>query len=375
MLNKLSKTTFSLDEEFLRHHYIANELRSDAVNFNNRFRYGPCEHQRFLTMVFDKDPWLHQSNVHLRFIRLVNDNTAQHCEFDEHAKFYCDFKIPPGSGRAHPSIMSVEFSAENVCEIPIEVTSTLTAGDTVIQLDFSAIQNYSEASKSSDKVILLFNIRVPRLHELDRRHFNVTVCTMVNDLHSPLLVEWLVYNIALGVEHFYLFDNRKHFPSSDGRYVDNQLLHSAIRPFLDANLVTLIYFPYSPSGAYWWNVVQVSTFAVMFHQFREYNKWVGIYDLDEFFLPFNRFRDEGKDILDILTEMDEQASSPASPYVLLGPGSHPDAAWFNTVEMFCDVNGTTAAVSKRRKALTTHCFIEGGRFYEMDIVNGKFRSL
>ena len=180
-----------------------------------------------------------------------------------------------------------------------------------------------------------------------------------------------MYNIALGVEHFYFFDNRKHFPSADGRHTDHQLTHSAIRPFLDANLITLIYFPYSPSGSYWWNVIQVSTFATMFHQFREYNTWVGIYDVDEFFLPTRRFREQGKDILAILTEMEEQVRLPSPSYVLRGaPGTVPDAAWFNTVEMFCDMNGTTAAVSKRRKALTTHCFIEGGKFYEIDIING-----
>lgn len=304
---------------------------------------------------------MYHSEANLIFIRLVNDFTAQRCEFDTHAKFYCDFKIP-GS---RLSTVSVELSPENSCKIPIEVTSILAAEDSAIHLDFSVIQE-----NNSTRETLLSNIRVPRLHELDRRHFNVTVCTMVNDLHSPLLVEWLVYNIALGVEHFYFFDNRKYFPSSDGRYVDPQLAHSAIRPFLDANLITLIYFPYSPSGTYWWSVVQVSTFAVMFKQFREYNKWVGIFDIDEFFLPIRRFREEGKDILDILTEMDEKANTPSSSFVLKFPGITPDAAWFNTAEMFCDVNGTAAAVSKKRKALTTHCFIEGGRYYEIDIVNG-----
>lgn len=323
-----------------------------------------------MTAVFDKDPWVYHSEAHLIFIRLVNDHTAERCEFDKHAKFYCDFKIP-GSRRSDLSTLSVELSPENSCKIPIEVTSMLTAKDTAIYLDFSVIQeNSNNLNNHTSRETLLSNIRVPRLHELDRRHFNVTVCTMVNDLHSPLLVEWLVYNIALGVEHFYFFDNRKYFPSPDGRYVDPQLAHSAIRPFLDANLITLIYFPYSPSGTYWWSVVQVSTFAVMFKQFREYNKWVGIYDVDEFFLPIRRFREEGKGILDILTEMDEQANTPSSSFVLKFPGNPPDAAWFNTAEMFCDMNGTAAAVSKKRKALSTHCFIEGGRYYEIDIVNG-----
>ena len=123
-----------------------------------------------------------------------------------------------------------------------------------------------------DGNLLLSNIRVPRLHYLDRRYFNITVTSMVDKIDSRNLIEWLVYHILLGVEHFYLFDNRKVYiqrnRTNQPHDVErNLVMNSLLRPFLDANLVTLVYFPFVPLGdSTWqdpWNTVQKSYFNVV----------------------------------------------------------------------------------------------------------------
>lgn len=124
-----------------------------------------------------------------------------------------------------------------------------------------------------DGKLLLSNIRVPRLHYLDRRHFNVTVTSMVDKIDSRYLIEWLIYHILLGVEHFYLFDNRKlyiqrNITSRPHDLERNLVMNSLLRPFLDANLVTLVYFPFVPvGGSTWqepWNTIQKSYFNVVY---------------------------------------------------------------------------------------------------------------
>ena len=76
---------------------------------------------------------------------------------------------------------------------------------------------------------------------------------MVDQLDSPQLIQWLVYYIPLEAEHFNLFDNRKVYiqrNGSDKACVEERNL--VMNTFLDANLVTLVYFPFVPVGGRNW---------------------------------------------------------------------------------------------------------------------------
>ena len=80
---------------------------------------------------------------------------------------------------------------------------------------------------------------------------------MVDQLDSPQLIQWLVYHIPLEVEHFNLFDLRKVYIQRNGfdkACVEewNLVINSKVRLFLDANLVTLVYFPFVPVGGRNW---------------------------------------------------------------------------------------------------------------------------
>jgi hypothetical protein len=152
----------------------------------------------------------------------------------------------------------------------------------------------------SNSNILIPSIRVYRLHYLDRRQFNISVISMINDIKTPLLHEWIVYNILLGVEHFILFDNRKVYTHNGLRNASKDindsalLIHNVLQPFIEANIVTLVYFPYVPVGGNgWqehWNTIQKTFFITALRQFGVYSKWVGVFDMDEFFLPTNSSR-------------------------------------------------------------------------------------
>lgn len=86
---------------------------------------------------------------------------------------------------------------------------------------------------------------------------------MTNRVTDPLLVEWLVYYLLAGVEHFYLFDNS---PSSSFSNVgSSQDPLRLLRPFLDAELVTLISLPYK--AAKHWDAIQSASAQISLQQF------------------------------------------------------------------------------------------------------------
>jgi len=105
----------------------------------------------------------------------------------------------------------------------------------------------------------------------------------------------------------------------------------------------------------------------MLCQFHEYNNWVGFFDIDEFFLPTQNLRNVS--IHQLLTHMDEQANQ---TYVVRFPEKpQTDAVWFNSVEMHC-ANQSHDFI--RTHAKSTHCFIEGGRFFQIEVINGNYYS-
>ena len=84
---------------------------------------------------------------------------------------------------------------------------------------------------------------------------------MTNRVTDPLLIEWLVYYLLAGVEHFYLFDNS----NTNTRAKLKQDPLRLLRPFLDAELVTLISLPYTAEKH--WDAIQSASFQISLQQF------------------------------------------------------------------------------------------------------------
>ncbi|MEA2026263.1 MAG: glycosyltransferase family 92 protein [Chloroflexota bacterium] len=91
------------------------------------------------------------------------------------------------------------------------------------------------------------------------------VVVIIRD-EAPYLTEWLAYHHALGVQHFFIYDNG----STDE-------LHEVIEPWVNHGLVTLAHWPL-PGG-------QIDAYS---HALRFYGPsvdWLAYFDVDEFVVP------------------------------------------------------------------------------------------
>lgn len=252
------------DQKYVNYADRYRPSETKLVRYNNRFRFGTGISDRFHSIFFNKDPWIDK------------DSSVMFGTFPPDSKkisnSYCRFITP-----FHIDVVVEYYRSMNMCKIPLVIKEKLTEDTDHISLHL--IQKSSDGEK-----VLLSNITIHRLHPLDRRFFNVSICTMINGIYNLGMVEWLVHNLALGVEHFYLFDNRKLY--LDGNTPDGSLgiENSVLKPFLDANLITLIYYPFCPDKEREWNTIQFSSIEVFLNQFGHYSKWVGLYDTDEFFV-------------------------------------------------------------------------------------------
>ncbi len=91
------------------------------------------------------------------------------------------------------------------------------------------------------------------------------VVVIIRD-EASYLSEWLAYHHALGVDHFFVYDNG----STDE-------LHAVIEPWVNHGLVTLVHWPL-PGG-------QIDAYS---HALRFYGpslEWLAFFDVDEFVVP------------------------------------------------------------------------------------------
>ena len=269
------------------------------------------------------------------------------------------------------------------CRIPAELSSNLTENHHYIQLDLA----YSNGT-------LLKNIKVRRLHPLDRRHFTTTSYILTNTLTDNMLIEWITYNLMLGVEHFYIFDNRKLFPplpssniSTDAAYWELSE-NSAIVPFLDANLISLVYFPIHTHRDSW-VVIQEIAFSIVMEQFGKYVKYMSYNDADEFFLPsaqYQRmFHTMDKPSPTFFTQLLTTFDNVNSTQRFKDDTGQPIFGFiFDNLDMGCEdtdpieSHPVENAINPRKRAphlktaATTHCTKEGILFAHFGEVNGTY---
>jgi Glycosyltransferase family 92 len=86
------------------------------------------------------------------------------------------------------------------------------------------------------------------------------------------LAEWLDYHLLLGVQHFYLYNNR-----SKDNHCD------VLRPYLEREEVDLIEWPYVGGKTY--DAVQCDAYHDALNRAGNTVKWLAIIDVDEFLVP------------------------------------------------------------------------------------------
>ncbi len=236
-------------------------------------------------------------------------------------KAICEFKYPYEAKRPLQIVGNWTLG----CEIPFDITSQIAkehlAEQHSVMLKFDLIIGNEVALKQ---------VQLERIHAIDRRQFNYTVCTMVDDINSPLLLQWLTYHSLLGIEHFYIFDNSKMINHSSA-----YLWESRIRPYLDANIVTLIHFPFIPSTNISWNSIQEHSFYTAIQKYGIYSKWMGFFDIDEYFgLDEKRWPNFSKDPLNYLRTIPNVINE---IWGFAGYDDRVPAIVFDTIEMGCNV--------------------------------------
>jgi hypothetical protein len=100
---------------------------------------------------------------------------------------------------------------------------------------------------------------------LERGRFEVAVMAILRD-EAPNMEEWLCHHLAIGVDHFFLYDNG----STDD-------LHEVLRPYADHGIVTCVYFPMRGLQR------DANNHVVRF--FGSTTEWLAYVDIDEFLVP------------------------------------------------------------------------------------------
>jgi hypothetical protein len=137
------------------------------------------------------------------------------------------------------------------------------------------------------------------------------VVVIIRD-EAPYLTEWLAYHHALGVQHFFIYDNG----STDE-------LHEVIEPWVNHGLVTLVHWPL-PGG-------QIDAYA---HALRFYGPsldWLAYFDVDEFVVPL-----VDDDIPSVLARFPD-AADVRIPRIDFGFSGHRDPPRELTIEAYTQV--------------------------------------
>ena len=100
-----------------------------------------------------------------------------------------------------------------------------------------------------------------------RGRFDVCVMAILKN-EAPNMAEWLCHHLAIGVDHFFLYDNG----STDD-------LHDVLEPYADHGIVTTVYFPLRGLQR------DANNHAVRF--FGATTEWLAYVDIDEFLVPEN----------------------------------------------------------------------------------------
>ncbi len=110
--------------------------------------------------------------------------------------------------------------------------------------------------------------------------YELTACTMFRN-EAPFLDEWITLHQAVGVEHFYLYNN-----------LSNDNYREVLEPWIRKGLVTLLDWP--GTGG------QVAAFNDCIRRYRMQSKWIAFLDVDEFL-----FSTEARDLRTILPRYEE----------------------------------------------------------------------
>ena len=130
----------------------------------------------------------------------------------------------------------------------------------------SKLQALSTYSRLAGRLLLCNLIVRPFLRRPDyTKKYRISICGIFKN-EAPYLKEWVEYHEMIGIDHFYLYNNK----SEDG-YIN------VLQPYIDRGLVTLVDWPYDQA--------QIKAYRHFYETYRNETQWVSFLDIDEFFCP------------------------------------------------------------------------------------------
>lgn len=92
-----------------------------------------------------------------------------------------------------------------------------------------------------------------------------SICAIARD-ETDYLNEWLCSNLAVGTEHFFIYDNNSKIPAKQ-----------TLKKYIDKNIATVIDFPGTSA--------QMPAYTNCIYNFGKKSKWIGFIDCDEILIP------------------------------------------------------------------------------------------
>lgn len=99
-------------------------------------------------------------------------------------------------------------------------------------------------------------------HDRRQLKYRISLCLIFKD-EAPFLKEWIDYHLAIGVDHFYLYNNNS---------TDN--FREIVMPYIEKGIITLIDWPEQNS--------QFKCYKHCYDTFRNESNWISFLDADEF---------------------------------------------------------------------------------------------
>lgn len=120
------------------------------------------------------------------------------------------------------------------------------------------------------KIIILCLLTI--VNSLNARYvYELSVGMMFRD-EAPYLKEWIEFHRLVGVEHFYLVNNKS---------VDNYI--SVLKPYIRSGIITLLHE--NEDTAQGWSHIQINAYNKIIRRAKGETKWLALLDADEFLTP------------------------------------------------------------------------------------------
>jgi hypothetical protein len=122
---------------------------------------------------------------------------------------------------------------------------------------------------------------------MNEHQFYLSVCAVYRN-EGPYLREWLAFHKLVGVERFYLYNNRS---EDDGH-------REALAPYVEDGTVVLHEWPDClPAGVVTGEATQTATYQHCIQNYAQDSRWIAFIDLDEFL-----FSPTGRPLPEVLSE-------------------------------------------------------------------------